>query len=555
MRLFAFWLWACAPPDSNPPPVPDPVVDPPDDPVPPALTLAIDAPTLGIRDLRCAATVAEGDVTAWRWTADGAPTADVGSVIPAGKLVIGQSWTCGATAEGPGGVTTATSPPFVVPAPPGGNVLIVLLDDMGTDKIASYHMESPPAYTPTLDAFAAGALQLQTTWATSACSTTRAQLLTGRHGQRTGLVVSLADGQADFALPDGEILLPELLAFNRAGTVWDSLAIGKWHLASDPLFTHGHVASQGFGAFQGVKSNLDGESDYFEWLQVWADGSQSGRTGYLTTAQADDTLALLAGRQEPWLAYVALTAPHSPIHVPPADLQGTGVTAESAPADLFDAALEAADHELGRIFAGIDPDVLARTTVIVLGDNGTPDFAVRPPLDPEHAKLTMYEGGVRVPLWIAGPLVAEPGRTSDALVSVLDVFATIADISGVPLTGEPGAHHFVRPGGAATPIDGYSLLPLMSDPEAAGERQFLWLEGGAPNGSPPWVPGGGSVRDAAWKLLQIPGEPNRLYRLGPLLDEGEELIAAGPLDAEAESALVRLNLELARRRATTTYAW
>ena len=67
MHLFALWLGACAPPDSNPAPPADPVVGPPDAPVPPELTLAIDAPTTGIRDLRCAATVAEGEVTAWRW--------------------------------------------------------------------------------------------------------------------------------------------------------------------------------------------------------------------------------------------------------------------------------------------------------------------------------------------------------------------------------------------------------------------------------------------------------------------------------------------------------
>ena len=85
---------------------------------------------------------------------------------------------------------------------------------------------------------------------------------------------------------------------------------------------------------------------------------------------------------------------------------------------------EAMDQEIGRILAvldAVDPDAY----VIFLGDSRTVRQATEAPFDPTHAKDTMYEGGVNVPLVIRGPGI----RAGDCqgLVSVVVLYAMIAE--------------------------------------------------------------------------------------------------------------------------------
>ena len=71
--------------------------------------------------------------------------------------------------------------------PPQANVLVLLLDDLGTDKIAAYGDHPSPPPTPTLDALAADGVLFRNTWASCICSPSRGMLLTGRYGRRFGL--------------------------------------------------------------------------------------------------------------------------------------------------------------------------------------------------------------------------------------------------------------------------------------------------------------------------------------------------------------------------------
>ena len=64
--------------------------------------------------------------------------------------------------------------------------------------------------------------------------------------------------------------------------------------------------------------------------------------------------------------------------------------------------IEAMDTELGRLLDGVD---FATTTVIFLGDNGTPNEVTVPPYNRDHAKLRVYEQGVKVPMIVAGNAV------------------------------------------------------------------------------------------------------------------------------------------------------
>ena len=115
---------------------------------------------------------------------------------------------------------------------------------------------------------------------------------------------------------------------------------------------------------------------------------------------------------------------------------------------------EAMDSELARILQSVPPN----TWVIFVGDNGTANEATDGGTPPSHSKGTVYEGGVNVPLIITGPGVV-PGECR-ALVNTTDLFATIADLAGVPSSAE----------------DSVSLLPYLSDPKLPSLREWVFAE-------------------------------------------------------------------------------
>lgn len=513
----------------------------------PVLVAAVEAPATGLRDLRCT-TTPETSVRSTTWLLDGVETPHTGAVLPATVPKPGERWSCRVLALVGDEVRAAGSEPHTVPTPIGGNVLFVLLDDVGIDRIAGYGAGSRPARTPTSDALAAEGVSFQTVYAAPSCSVSRAQILTGRYGLRTGFRETITDESETFALPDGELTIPEMLT-GAADRTWTTAVFGKWHLVDRLVFEDDAITRQGFDVFQGTIANLVG--DYYRWEQHWADGTTSQRTGYATSAVVDDAAAFVTTAPEPWLAWVAFHAAHDPIQPPPDALLAEPLQSDAVP-EVVDAMIEATDTELGRLLAAMDPSVRARTTIVVLGDNGTSSAAVRPPLDPEHSKVSVYEGGVRVPLVIAGAAVRGPARRSDALVDTVDLFTLVADLAGVPLTGEQALS---LPGEPPVSLDGVSLLPLLRDPDAVGERRYLYAAKAHPNGPPPWQHEVSTVRDADWKYVDGPSHPE-LYRLADeTLDEGPDLLAAGGLSAEAEAARARLVQELLRIRTETPYAW
>lgn len=421
------------------------------------------------------------------------------------------------------------------------NVLVVVADDLGVDRVGAYAEHPDPGHTPRIDQLAAQGVLFRNAWSSPYCSPTRAGVLTGRHAFRTGIGqpigYSLAGGQA---LAPRETLLPEVLA--QAATPWRSLALGKWHLATVDQGALLHPLLSGFDAHVGTMTSVgaspsDGTYDSFEKN---VNGQLVHVDGYATTDTTDDALRLLHETEEPWFAWLAYNAPHVPLHKPPEglhsyDLQGP---AKDTPGAHQRAAIEALDTELGRLLDTLDPDVLAHTTIVFLGDNGTDDVATDAPFLPEHAKGTPYEGGINVPLIVAGPRVARPGSECAALVQTLDLFATIAAIAGVdPLAVAP-------PG---TQLDSLSLLPYLQDPGRPSLRRWVYSETFAPNGPGPWTQHDRAVRDARHKLIRRLGAPDELYDLQADPFEQQDLLA-GPLTRPQAAAYAALAQVLAGLR-------
>ncbi len=443
----------------------------------------------------------------------------------------------------------ARAAPATRPDAIGGNVLVLVLDDVGIDKIGAWGAHPQPAPTPNLDRLAATGVRFTTVYGAPACSTSRAALLTGRYGIRTGFVESLNDNDPPFALPDGEWTVAEALTPYGFTTG----ALGKWHLASHARVTRDVVTRHGFAHFRGTLANLPGPG-YQPWTQRDETGKTSRPAGYPTTVTADDALAFARVTPEPWFLWTAFHAAHSPVHTPPADLAPTArVLGPDDTAGKVDAMIEALDHEIGRLVDGLPPDVRARTTVFVVGDNGTADHAVRPPLDPEQAKLTVHELGVRVPLLVFGRAVAAPG-VRDSLTHVVDLFPTIAEIAGLPLApatagGLPGTQ-LVDP---AVPLDGISLLPQLQRADAPAPRALLYTEKARGNGPPPWTVRQATIRDAEWKLIRTPRGESLYHLTGVGLDEGPDR-AGLRADRDARAAQARLSDALDAVWAGTPYA-
>lgn len=451
-----------------------------------------------------------------------APARRVPTPIAAGALLL----------LGLGLVACAPEPP----PPRAGNLLLLIADDVGIDKIGVYAEHPRPAATPNIDALAARGVLFRNAYAPPMCSPSRAAMLTGRLNRRYGLGNAINAHRADFELSLDEISIPEMLALSPHR--FASSAVGKWHLggANAPSGLR-HPLASGFpwyaGAFGIIReTRLEGEESYFRWRKN-SNGEIAWRNVYATTDTVNDALARIAAMPEPWFLWVAFNAAHFPLHTPPAELYGGRALVDEA--DAYHAAVEALDSEIGRLLASVEPEVMARTTVIFVSDNGTPRPVVTPPRDPSHFKRTLYEGGINVPLIAAGPDVSRPGTESQALVHVVDVFATAAEIAEVDLADLRG------PDGGRLAIDGRSLLPYLRDPDAASGRAIVYQDFFRGNGSPPYRIDERMVRDARWKLLVDTEGKEQFFDLRGRVDDGPDLM--GRLDAEQRAAYERLRAE------------
>jgi len=373
------------------------------------------------------------------------------------------------------------------PRSAGSNVLLVVADDLGVDKVGAYaELEGVPPDaappTPTLDSLAHGGLLFRNAWANPVCSTTRATIQTGRYSFRTGCGSAIPTGAP---LPLSELTLAEALDLAAPGAVAQG-AFGKWHLGGSAATAFGALNPnfQGYDRFAGTLGGvLNPPHSYFHWPKT-VDGFTATSTAYATTDSVDDALDWIAAQSGSWLCYLAFHAPHTPFHAPPDELHGQSLPLGDPcndPVPFYDAMVEAMDREIGRLLSSITPTTLADTTVVFLGDNGTDGFATLPPYDPDHAKGTLYEGGLKVPLIVHGPRVVEPGRQSLALVNTTDLFATVLELLGV----DPAAQ---LPVGLT--LDSRSLMPYVLDPRQEDLRKFAFAEHffspatGSPAGGP-----------------------------------------------------------------------
>lgn len=383
------------------------------------------------------------------------------------------------------------------------NTLLIVADDFGIDTLALYKLGNAPAPTPNIDALAAKGVLFRNAYAYPACSPTRASIHTGRYGFRTRVM------RAGQTLPFSETTLPELLT--KAGIA--NGLIGKWHLAGNVSSANAHPNQTGWQHFAGSLPGFftNGET-YYSWRKV-VNGSASQTTNYATSENVDDALAWIKAQSKTWVCSVNFNAPHSPFHAPPSGLHSynlTGKNPRTQPLPFFKAMIQAMDTELGRLVKGLGATI-DKTNIIFIGDNGTSARVSEPPFTGAHAKFTVYEGGVKVPLIVSGPIVKSQGREESALVASVDLFHSILEMSGID------ARQAVP---ASVALDGVSLVPYLTSTNQASKREFVYVEHQQSRRVD------SAIRNDRYKLLRK-GNAEEFYDLGVDPFERKNLLASG----------------------------
>lgn len=140
------------------------------------------------------------------------------------------------------------------------------------------------------------------------------------------------------------------------------------------------------------------------------------------------------------------------------------------------------DAQVGRLLDGLDnsPD-RDDTIIVVWGDNGMHLGEKK-----HWRKFTLWEEATRVPLLIAVPWMDHGGSRSGRTVSLLDLYPTLAELSGLPVPPE---------------LEGRSLCPLLEDPEASWDRPVLTTLGRFNH----------AIRSERWRYIRYQNGSEELY--------------------------------------------
>jgi arylsulfatase A-like enzyme len=368
------------------------------------------------------------------------------------------------------------------------NFVFILADDLGYADLGCYGGRSD--CSPVLDRMAREGLRFTDGYSNSpVCSPTRFAAATGRwqyrlRGGADEPISSRAKASPVIGLPPEHPTLPSLL--RDAG--YATALIGKWHLGFAPQF---HPLKSGYQEFFGP---LSGAVDYF--THCGTDGAHDlfegerevHARGYLTdilSERATDFVRRQKG--EPFLLSLHYTAPHWPWETR-ADAAEAKRIAKIVHTDGGSVAtylemIRHMDEGIGRVLQALKDTEADRDTLVVFtSDNGGERFSDTWPL--VGKKMDLLEGGIRVPYLVRWPARVKPGGVTAQHAITMDWVATFLDAAGVP----PHAGY---------PLDGLSLLEVLSDPRKKKERDLYWRLKFREQKA---------VRSGKWKYLSVEGD-------------------------------------------------
>ncbi|MEM9586446.1 MAG: sulfatase-like hydrolase/transferase [Planctomycetota bacterium] len=432
----------------------------------------------------------------------------------------------------------ATDPP---------NILLIVADDQGYNDLGRL---GNGIITPHLDRIAREGTRLTDFYVSwSACTPSRASLLTGRYPQRNGISDMIRNEAPDYGhkyspaqyavtferiggMDTREITIANLLsdADHRCGI------FGKWDLGSLKRFL---PTSRGFDDFYGfVNTGIDyytheryGVPSMFRGLSP----TEVDRGVYCTKLFEREAIRFLKEQpvEQPFFLYVPFNAPHSSSSLEPrirSTIQApdrykemypsvkvetrrtnnyrygnpaTVTTSEARQRD-YRAAVTCMDESIGKLLGCLeDRDQLDETIVIFLSDNGGGGGADNSPL--RGKKSTLWEGGVRVPClirWPGGNVPAD--AVNDQLLTSLEVFPSLLSAAGI--TAPEGLQ-----------LDGFSWWPVLKGEIESPRTTMFWKRADRR-----------AARVGSWKWVDMPGKGGGLFDLRDDIGEQRDLSGERP---------------------------
>lgn len=421
------------------------------------------------------------------------------------------------------------------------NIVYILADDLGWTDLG---VQGSKYYeTPNIDRLASQGMRFTRYHNCQNCAPTRAALMTGQYGPRTGIYTVGSVERFDWRtrtlrpvdnvtkLPLDKVLLPQ--ALKTAG--YATAMFGKWHLGNEAAY---HPSARGFD------EAIVSEGAHFKFATTPKTEHPAGQ--YLADFLTDKAVDFIRRHRDgPFFLYL----PHFGVHAPHQAKPELIERFKNKPAagghhdPTYAAMIASVDESVGRVMALLDELNLAENTVLIFSsDNGgvggyeRPDGLIRDggpragnkesitdnaPL--RSGKGSLYEGGIRVPLIVRWPGVTKAGSTSDVPAIHVDVYPTFLDVAGA----KPPADH---------PLDGASLVPLLRDPAAVLQREAIFQHFPGFLGSGPglWrTTPVGVIEAGDWKLMEYFEDHHlELYNLRDDLGETKNLATAEPEKAK-----------------------
>ncbi|RIJ50811.1 DUF4976 domain-containing protein [Maribellus luteus] len=369
------------------------------------------------------------------------------------------------------------------------NVVFFLVDDLGWNDIGTNGSELYE--TPNIDALADGAMYFTNAYAAyPRCVPSRFAMVSGQHPAR--------DGRKDGAiLPLSTVTIAEALKTHGYGTFF----AGKWHLGHD---VQEFPQNQGFDVNKGGCAAGAPGSYFFPYQDTKKSknnvpffGLEEGKPGeYITDRLTDETIRYIHENDpkktgKPFFVYLAHYAVHTPLQakadrlayyekkVKKMTFEGESyVFGPDGRAKMWQdnaiyaAMVESMDESLGRIVAELKKLGLYDNTIIIFTsdhgglsnsgiDNNRELATTNKPL--RAGKGHIYEGGIKVPVFVRWPGVADQKSKSSAIIDGMDYYPTILEMCGLPL--QPQDH-----------LDGVSFVPALKGKTINESRPFFWHE-------------------------------------------------------------------------------
>ena len=440
-------------------------------------------------------------------------------------------WASGPETVGGTAPATATAPPGQQEQkgqkrPP--NIIVILADDLGFNDVTTHGggYAALGVSTPHIDSIARDGVRFEQGYAGSAiCTPSRAALLTGRYPWRFGLEFTPTPGAmarigpkllADPRLPHqpvfDEAVAAQAKNFNELGmppteqTVgkllqargYHTLHIGKWHLGSTPQM---RPNNQGFDESLFMESGLylpqnspdvvNSKQDFdpldrFFWPNFRFGVSYNGGkwfepNKYLTDYFTDEAVAAIQkNKNQPFFMYLAHWGVHTPLQAAKADYDALAHIPNHR-MRVYGAMIRSVDRSVGRILQTLKDQGLDDNTIVIFtSDNGAPGYLGIPDVNKPYRgwKLTLFEGGVRVPFVAKWPGHIPAGLHYQPPVSSIDILPTVVAAAGGTLPTD-------------RVVDGVNVLPFLQDAKRVqAERPLFWRDG-------PYR----AMQEGGWKLI------------------------------------------------------